>query len=808
MTAGFTRKSPRTLTFAGFVACLSLLLAAPTLAQTSAAPPADVPIQAEVPAPIVSPSAEVRAAVAEVDGAARLLEAARVRAERSNSGIDTDPLIEWLDEARARSAEALLVIDPALALIAARTEQIGTPPTNQTEAPDIVAQRTALESAQAELDSALKRANLIQVEAGQLRDTLVAAKVQAESERMNQRTRSPLSPDLWSAAVRDLPLMADRFAIVRAELTPGDTPRTWVLIASLAFALVLIGPAAIGLRLLGRRVAARRAENDGRLRRSLFAFWMLLVSFLTSAMAAISLIAGLHASGFATGGVALLLSSVIIALFAGAFVVALTEALLLVDRDEWRMVRIDAREARQLRPFGWIAAVAIVMATSSDAFILFVQPPASIATAMQAVIALGCIGLIIALLLVVGRIRASDDGVGGVNVFYGRVPTLALILLWPASLYILYRGAMGFVVWSTEMALWLVWGSVVLLTWYLLARLVDDACRAFFSSQNRLARSAHARFGVKDNTLLQFGVLLSAVLRLMLLIVAGMMLLVPFGAGFTSFVDLFALLGRGVSVGEVEISPAAIVRALIVLFVVLAIFNVGRRWLVESYLPTTALDAGAVNSIGVITGYLGVAAAVLWSLAAFGVQVQQLAFLVSALSVGIGFGLQAITQNFVSGLILLAERPVRIGDRVRLGDQAGRIGRISVRATQIVADDGSRLIVPNSELITKTVETVASANVDAPEIVRGEITVDLETDLDAVRTLLLAAAQGHAQVRETPAPAAWIGSIHAGLVTLTWSAAVDPGEDIERVRGEIWLTVIRELRANGIDIRRAPPGEA
>ena len=89
-----------------------------------------------------------------------------------------------------------------------------------------------------------------------------------------------------------------------------------------------------------------------------------------------------------------------------------------------------------------------------------------------------------------------------------------------------------------------------------------------------------------------------------------------------------------------------------------------------------------------------------------GIGFEKLALLASALSVGIGFGLQAITQNFVSGLILLAERPVKLGDRVRIGDQVGDIRRISVRATEIQTDDKSTLIVPNSELITKSVQNL------------------------------------------------------------------------------------------------------
>lgn len=775
-----------TIAMAGGVAVAQEIAGEEALAQ---APQSAASVATTLAAPPESP--EVRVALRTVDGADRRLAAARAEDVAATRR-------EHLEQARDRAAEAALVIEPELTLVSARIEELGPAPSDHVEAADIATRRAALDTLRSTLDSALKRARLIQVEADQALTELATEEAQAVAEEMNQRTRSPLSPALWIAAARDLPKLADRLDVIGAELRPGGETRVWLLIASLAFAIVLMGPAALALRILGRGLAIRRAEADGRLRRSVFAFWMLAVGFITPALAALGVMAGLHASGVLSPSLVLLGSSVILALFVGAYVVALTEALLLVDRDEWRMVRIDGAEARQLRPFGWIAAAAVVLGTSSDAFILFIQPPASIATAMQSAIALLCVGLIIGLLFVVGRIRAADDGVGGGNVFYGRVPTLLLILLWPASLFILLRGALGYVVWATQMALWLVWGGAVLLTWYLLARLIDDACRAFFSQKNRLARSAHARFGVKDNTLLQFGVLLSAALRLALLLMAGALLLVPFGTGFTSFIDLFALIGHGVTIGEIEISPAAILRALIVLFVVLAVFNLGRRWLIDSYLPTTSLDAGAVNSIGVITGYLGVMAAVLWSLAAFGVQVQQLAFLVSALSVGIGFGLQAITQNFISGLILLAERPVRIGDRVQVGDQAGRIGRISVRATQIIADDGSRLVVPNSELITKTVQTVASADADAPAIVRGEITVAPDADLDAVRDRLVAAAGGHDAVRASPPPAAYISAITPEGVVFAWTAAVAPSDDLERVRGEIWLAALGDLRALGL----------
>ena len=110
------------------------------------------------------------------------------------------------------------------------------------------------------------------------------------------------------------------------------------------------------------------------------------------------------------------------------------------------------------------------------------------------------------------------------------------------------------------------------------------------------------------------------------------------------------------------------------------------------------------NSVTTGVGYLGVCVAVLCALAASGLGFNQIALVASALSVGIGFGLQQVVQNFVSGVILLVERPVKVGDWVSVGGVEGDIRRIRVRATEIETSDRTTVIVPNSDLITKSVQ--------------------------------------------------------------------------------------------------------
>src|SRR6185369_12912931 len=171
------------------------------------------------------------------------------------------------------------------------------------------------------------------------------------------------------------------------------------------------------------------------------------------------------------------------------------------------------------------------------------------------------------------------------------------------------------------------------------------------------------------------------------------------------------------------------------------VVRVLRYWLADHYLPTTSLDPGMRASTVSLFGYAGVVIAVSLALSAMGIGLERIAWVASALSVGIGFGLQAVVQNFVSGLILLAERPVKVGDWVSLGGVEGDIRRINVRATEIQMGDRSTVIVPNSEFITKVVRNVTLA--DPLGLVQLKLPVPLGSDAQQVRELLLAAFEGH-----------------------------------------------------------------
>jgi potassium-dependent mechanosensitive channel len=191
------------------------------------------------------------------------------------------------------------------------------------------------------------------------------------------------------------------------------------------------------------------------------------------------------------------------------------------------------------------------------------------------------------------------------------------------------------------------------------------------------------------------------------------------------------------------------------------------------------------------------------ALSELGFSVERIAWVASALSVGIGFGLQAVVQNFVSGLILLVERPVKVGDWVAIGDIEGDIRRINVRATEIQMADRSTMIVPNSELITKTVRNVTLAN--AQGRVRVRLPMPLDTDADAVIAAMLAAFTGHASILENPALSVTLDGIDNGVLLFLGVAFIDNPRQASAIRSDVLLDILGRLRDEGI--RMSAPQE-
>jgi len=211
------------------------------------------------------------------------------------------------------------------------------------------------------------------------------------------------------------------------------------------------------------------------------------------------------------------------------------------------------------------------------------------------------------------------------------------------------------------------------------------------------------------------------------------------GLSETGFQQINLVLIDGFSIGSLKIIPARILLAIIVLTVLLAINSWFRTNLERSWLLRTNMDRGAREAVATISGYLGVALALLISLSITGVEFGNMAIIAGALSVGIGFGLQNIVNNFVSGLIILFERPIKTGDWIVVGNTEGFVKRISIRSTQIQTFDQADVIVPNSDLISGQVTNWMLR--DETGRIRVSVGVAYGSDTFLVHNILMDVAQ-------------------------------------------------------------------
>jgi small-conductance mechanosensitive channel len=195
-------------------------------------------------------------------------------------------------------------------------------------------------------------------------------------------------------------------------------------------------------------------------------------------------------------------------------------------------------------------------------------------------------------------------------------------------------------------------------------------------------------------------------------------------------------------------------------------------------------------------GYIGFIAAAALALAELGIDLQKIAFIAGALSVGIGFGLQSIVSNFVSGLIVLAERPIRVGDAIVVKGEEGWVRHISVRATRIETYDRATVIIPNSDLISGVVKNWTHANTLGRIIIKVGVAYD--SDPEEVRDLLLACAREHKQVVENPPPRAFLVAFGDSALEFELRCVVADVDISLGVKSDLNFAVLKRLRAAGI----------
>jgi small-conductance mechanosensitive channel len=329
-------------------------------------------------------------------------------------------------------------------------------------------------------------------------------------------------------------------------------------------------------------------------------------------------------------------------------------------------------------------------------------------------------------------------------------------------------------------------------------RLVDDLFASLFHERGQAARALHQLFGLRSSVVLQVGLLMSAGLQVLIFLAVAMLALTPFGESGQLFIGHVRQLGSDIHLGKVTISPSGVAGGIVTLVVGIGLAHLARNWVVRRYLPVTHWDAGVSNSVSTGVTYVGIALAIAGALAVTGVGLQQIALVAGALSVGIGFGLQQIVQNFVAGIILLIERPVKVGDWVNVGGVEGDVLAIRVRATDIRSLDGSTIIVPNSNLITTNVQNKSSGAERARLLL--EVTLGTSDDVPKTLALMLELLKARSDILQTPAPEVFVdGLVAGGGATLVASLYIADPRAGDRLKSEVYIAILTRLKQSSAE---------
>ena len=261
---------------------------------------------------------------------------------------------------------------------------------------------------------------------------------------------------------------------------------------------------------------------------------------------------------------------------------------------------------------------------------------------------------------------------------------------------------------------------------------------------------------------------------------------------------VLAALDRRWSVGTLEVSVGDVLAFCLAVWLSMLLSRLIRFVLEEDVLPRVDLPRGVPGAISMVTHYLILSLGFLVALAAAGIELGRFAILAGALGVGIGFGLQNLVNNFVSGLILIFERPIQVGDVIEVGTMLGEVRRIGIRASTVRTRDGAEVIVPNGNLISS--EVINWTLSDRRRRIQLPVGVAYGTDPRKVIPLLVGAASLHDAVLPSPEPEALFAGFGESSLDFSLRFWISHFEDWRRVQSDVAMAVNDALKEAQIEI--------
>ena len=722
---------------------------------------------------------EIEAAVDSEDITAETLAGFR---DTLNSSADIlRKKIDWL-EPRAQEAED-------------RLKELGPAPAKDApaESPEIASQRKELTEQFNDVDGELKQARVLTVRTGQLGDRVAQKRHALYANELFARSPSVLDPTFWTDVYRALPIELRSIEALFDAWSEHHTRPRW---AAAALIIIIVIAVAFALtrwwlpRLIGEPSNTRSAKAWA-------ALWVFAWFAIRMPLAGFAALLALTTFGLLTVRLEQIAQGIVAGMAAAAFGHGVARGLLAPEHPHRRLVQEDDETAScfcnhlvwSSRALGLLIVLQVVHKT------LFA--PLIITVATNALFAAVTAAFLLHLVIRLGRIK-KNRGDALIAAAWAHPLGLLMALLIVVALVAGYAGVAAFISLRVIVAA-AVFGALFLLL------VITQTLFASINEQTAKGQMLAESLGINARTLGLSGALLSALIRVLLIVSAFLLIIGPWEVSTADLFDTVRNIPFGFKIGEIRVSFQAILAAIVVLVLLLVVVRLMQRWLERELLPRTALEPSLQLSIVTIFGYVGAITAIAFALTGLGFDLQKIALIAGALSVGIGFGLQSIVSNFVSGLILLTERPIRVGDSIVVKGEEGWVRRVRVRATEIETFDRASVIIPNSEFITGVVKNWTRANRLGRIVIK--VGVGYETDPDRVRDILTDIANAHPQVVQTPPPAAFLVAFGETALEFELRCVVAEVEKGLSVRSDLHYAIIQKFREAGIGKFGPKPGD-
>ena len=679
-----------------------------------------------------------------------------------------------------------------------RLDQLGPKPdaAAPAESADVVRERESRLKAFTDADETMKIARAAFLQAEQLQTAIGDRRRELFAKALFAAGPTVFSPEMWGSAISTVPedLRASGY-IFGGWLSGVAEALSGVRggVVALAFLGALLLYVARSRYLPRFKARFGNTQDIGSLHCLYIALAHVVAGAAPPALASWLIYAALNTSGLLPLRIQPVIAAVVAGFAVVAFVQALLDALFAPSQPQRRLISVMDSTARVVVWMGTSLALVLSISKVLEAWLTAIAAGLAVSIILRSILV-----IIFALTLVAGLYRLRDDEEVEEEACLG--PYVAVdgaslgpirIFGWVVGLVITLAVLSGYVIFAsflTEQVLWIGMVACMLVLTY---QLVDLGIPHALTGKGRLALTLKAGLGIRTGTLDKIAVIAAGLLKLVLIIVTFLLVLAPWGLESADFLTSLRAAFFGFQVGGVTISLSSIIIAGLLFAAGLTATRSMQGWLEGKFLPTTQLDTGLRNSITTAAGYVGYIAAVALAVSALGLSLERLTLVASALSVGIGFGLQSVVSNFVSGLILLWERPIRVGDQVVVGDAEGIVKKINVRSTEIATFDRSSVIVPNSNLISGVVRN--RVRNDRTGRILIALSVPRTLDASDVRSMLAEVSTGHGDVMQKPPPTILFKKIGTATMDFELICIVAEVDIVARVTSDLNFAIHKRL---------------